>query len=442
MAKYVGNSQYDRPKRDFSEKLAIASEGVAKGIESYGKIKQAELAQKTLADPNSTSIQKAMALANLGQEKLGTEIFKKSADNETLSGIETRLRQNLGVNPAEPTRDRSWRPEIAQQETTAQPGAEGTGSPSQPGFSVNGPQNAARNPTALNQQAPNVDMNAGVPQGAPMPQGQQQQVDPKREAAAYEQAAHEAARAGNHPVATQYANKAKEVKKDIRQDKKFEHDIIRESIKDEQDIRKESAPYIEGVLNGYKGKKNTEAILNQMEELASSQKLTTPLMNSLLGAAGLPLGVLNNPDSEEFEKLSNNLTRDITKFYGARINQTEFVNFLKQIPTLNNSEEGRLRVVRNLKKMLNPIELEYKIMSDMMAKNGGKPFPNMNFHVTQAMEPTLDKWANEINHDMKEIKDVSTPLASNEVVMVFPDGSRKRVPKEEVGKWSQWGKLE
>ncbi len=214
MAKYVGNSQYDRPKRDFSEKMGIAAEGLAKGIEAYGKIKQTEVAKQTLANPKSTPIEKAMALASIGQEKLGTEIFKKSANDSTLSGIEERLRNNLGVNPAEEaTRDRSWRPEIAQQETTAQPGAEGTGSPTQPGFSVGSPQAAARNATALDQQAPN--MNGGVPQGGVMPQAQQQ-VDPQREAAAYEQAAQEAARAGNHPVATQYANKAKEINKGIR----------------------------------------------------------------------------------------------------------------------------------------------------------------------------------------------------------------------------------
>jgi hypothetical protein len=274
-----------------------------------------------------------------------------------------------------------------------------------------------------------------------VPQGQGQQQDPSNQASQMRSQAGQMnvirPGSGNALLA-----QAEAIDKDARESKRFQHDIIKDAKKEEKDIRKETSPYIEGVVTAYKGKKNQEAILNQMEQLASTKELTTPLMHSLMGAAGLPLGVLNNPDSEEFEKLSNNLTRDITKFYGARINQTEFINFLKQIPSLSNSEEGRLRVTRNLKRMLEPIELEYKIMSDMIGKNGGKPFPNMNFQVTQAMEPTLDKWASEINEDLKDVKDMSTPLASDEVAMVFPDGSRKRVPKAEVGKWSQWGKLE
>jgi len=438
MPKYVGNQEYLTPKRSFADKLAIASEGVSRGLQAFGQMKQQEEARRVLSDPNATPIQKATALANLGQEKLGVEVFKKSADQSLIADVEQRLNARLGrSNEAIPVTD-------AGPASVPQPGEGGT--PSQRPYTVGGPSSAARNAvqmsgglglTANQYQAP-----PEVPQGTPqnVPQAQPQ-VTPEDEIDAYDEAAQQLANS-KPSVSKYYENKANQIRKDVRQDRKFFREIERDAIKDEQDIRKESAPYIEGVLNAYKGSKNQEAILNQMDGLAKNRDLTTPLMNNLLGAIGMPLGILNNPDSEEFEKLSNNLTRDITKFYGARINQTEFVNFLKQIPTLNNSEEGRIRVISNLKKMLEPAGLEYRIMSEIMAENGGKPIPNMNFEVTKRMEPTLEKWASEINNDMHRLANQSTPLASDEVVMVFPDGARKRVPKSEVGKWSQWGKLE
>lgn len=220
MPKYVGNQEYLTPKRSFADKLAIASEGVAKGIQTYGQMKQMQEAKAVLADPKSTPIQQAMALASMGHEKIGSDVYKKSADQSLIADVESRLNQRLGRNIT---------PTTNEQVNTVQPGAEGTGSLTQPGFSPAGPQQAARNATALNQPqlrdpplrqpAPMMQNTPqGIPQSAPVPQ-----VTPLDQAEAYDQAAQELA-AAKPTVARFYENKANQIRKDVRADKKLAMD--------------------------------------------------------------------------------------------------------------------------------------------------------------------------------------------------------------------------
>lgn len=209
----------------------------------------------------------------------------------------------------------------------------------------------------------------------------------------------------------------------------------------EQDVRKETQKYVEKVLDSYQGSKTTAAILGQMEELADKDNLTTPLTTNLLGKLGLSLGVLNNPDSEEFEKLSNNLTRDIQKFYGSRILASEFNNFLKQIPTLQNSAEGKKRVIENLQKTLLPAQFEYQAYKDIIKENDGKRPTDLRERITERMEPLLDKWAEDFKSNVRKSDPSKVPEGT--LVIIAPDGRRVAVPKEHVASaLSQGGQLE
>lgn len=209
----------------------------------------------------------------------------------------------------------------------------------------------------------------------------------------------------------------------------------------EQDIRKETQKYVDNVLDKFQGAKTSEAILGQMDKLASEGGLTSPLMYNLLGKLGLPLGVLNNPNAEEFEKDTNFLTRDIQKFYGARILASEFQNFLKQLPSLSNSEEGRKRIIKNLQKVLLPATFEYKAYKEILKENGGKRPPNLREQVMERMEPLLDKWGAELKADIRKIDPAKVPEGT--LIIIAPDGRRVAVPKEHVaGALAQGGQLE
>lgn len=230
MAKYVGGSEYAQPK------VNPIQQGVLSGVQEISKQVQVARVQKLLDDPKASTIQKAMALASLGHEKLGSDLLKQQANQSALQQIQENLRQNLGMGQQESNpqgRDRSWLPDMSGRTPTirpnepvnqVQPGAEPQGTPSQPGFSPNAPAMAARNATALNTQG--VPQMGNVPQATPQVMPQQRQISLEQEAEAYENAAQQAAMLGNHPVAVQYANKANQIRKDARESAKMQRDVF------------------------------------------------------------------------------------------------------------------------------------------------------------------------------------------------------------------------
>lgn len=154
-----------------------------------------------------------------------------------------------------------------------------------------------------------------------------------------------------------------------------------------RDFRKE-------VSTNYKDALESEMRLNRMEELNKNGTLTGPSTAMILEKMGLPLGVLGNPDSEEFDKLSKDMLKNIRTYFGARINVVEVENFLKTIPSLLNSPEGRDRVINNLRMLLEPRKMmfdEYRKIKQE-SKESGKPMPiDLEETVIERIKPQLDE---------------------------------------------------
>lgn len=402
MAKYAGNIATQGPKRDFGEKLAIATQGISQAFQTYSQMKKNEEAQSVINDPKSTPIQKAMALANIGQEKLGTEVYKKAADTSVLSGIEQDLNIKLGriavpdntnVIPA----IRSSEP-IESTTTT------------QPGFSVTGPQRAAQNAMQVNQPREPVEQQQqqalAQPKAASQGQPQQQpQIDPIREAEAYDQAAMQAAK--DFPaVAARYENKANQIRKDVRaaeiEARQDARDARKETQQEEFEERKENASYRQRILNGIPQTKKLKAQIGRIEKLSEKAELT-PAAVKALNFFGIPIGSFDTANAQELEKLSNDLTATITSEYGNRILATEFNTFLKRIPTLLNSTEGRERIVRNMKLYADAAEAEQNAYQDIykMQKQSGIKHPIVKQEdVLEISEPKLDRIFDQLNSEL------------------------------------------
>lgn len=94
MSKYVGGMPTVQPK------VNPIQQGVLSGIENFQKSKATEQAKTIINDPNSTAIQKAMALANLGQEKLSSDFYKgsiKEAEIAAKTSTKSTIDQSLNT---------------------------------------------------------------------------------------------------------------------------------------------------------------------------------------------------------------------------------------------------------------------------------------------------------------------------------------------------------
>jgi hypothetical protein len=108
---------------------------------------------------------------------------------------------------------------------------------------------------------------------------------------------------------------------------------------------------------------------------------------------GLPISILGNPDSEEFDKLSKDLLKNIRTYFGSRINQVEVENFLKTIPSLMNSQEGRERIINNLQMLLEPRKLmydEYRNIKQESLKSGERLPIDLQETILDKIKPQLD----------------------------------------------------
>lgn len=160
---------------------------------------------------------------------------------------------------------------------------------------------------------------------------------------------------------------------------------------------KESKEWLKETNKKTKGTRETNARLNRMEKLLESGKLDNPLFASALDSlshglwgVGLNLKSLQSPESQEFEKLSNDMLKGIQDVFGSRILKTEVDNFLKTIPTLTQSDAGKKAVIDNLKLLNEATIAQDKVAKDIIKQNGGQIPPDLELMVDNELDSYLD----------------------------------------------------
>lgn len=162
-------------------------------------------------------------------------------------------------------------------------------------------------------------------------------------------------------------------------------------------------------------------VLNQMSNLNETEDLSSPQMQTLLEQLNLPTGWINNPSAEEFEKLSQQLMNDIQSTYGSRLNQLEVQNYMKQIPTLMNTKEGRKRVIKDLQNLNEARKIKYQTYQKI-SKNGTYLPVNLREMVTDQSQKRLQKAENELLESVQYFK----PLT------MYKNGTEYQIPANQV----------
>lgn len=194
-------------------------------------------------------------------------------------------------------------------------------------------------------------------------------------------------------------------------------------------------PFIDDVTKSYRGfESEMKPRLLQMQKLNTDQELISPTASVFLEQLGIPLGALSDPSNELFHKLSQDLLKGLPETYGSRILKVEVDNFLKTIPTLANSADGRRMIASNMLKLGEMKEVYYNAMRQKQKEliDEERPFPkDFEQAVFDQVKPQIDRINNEFLQ-MSEIKSVP----ENTIPFFAPDGSIKFVPKDQVD-WAQ-----
>jgi hypothetical protein len=168
----------------------------------------------------------------------------------------------------------------------------------------------------------------------------------------------------------------------------------------------------DNILQEAKSAKDSRRDLNRMEELNNEGKLDTPGYTAFLERSGLDIPALLNPESQEFQKIAQNFLRDAKTYYGGRVSNYEVQQFLRTIPSLSQSPEGRKRVIASLKNMTNAKIAYADTMIDIINENKKVPPRDLNEQIYMRIDDKLDKLAERFKKDLEK----SVPESQNGLV--------------------------
>ena len=111
----------------------------------------------------------------------------------------------------------------------------------------------------------------------------------------------------------------------------------------------------------------------------------------LFGGVGETTQKLLHKDVEEFEKLSADFAKDAKKYFGSRLTDADLTAFMRTIPTLAQTDYGKLKMINNLRAFLDLAHDEYKVMEEIISENNGERPKNLELEVHKRMKPRIDE---------------------------------------------------
>jgi hypothetical protein len=181
---------------------------------------------------------------------------------------------------------------------------------------------------------------------------------------------------------------------------------------------KESMAYVNDISKQYKAAEESNKRLNRMEHLIKKGNLPNStwyrffksasevgshgsdvlglgkivgILANPIGGAGLSAQRAKSSDVEEFEKLSADFIKNAKDFFPGRVTNTELESFLQTIPTLAQSDQGKLAIIENIKSFNKAAEVRDKALKAIIKANGGKRPANLSALVDELVGPELDK---------------------------------------------------
>lgn len=163
-----------------------------------------------------------------------------------------------------------------------------------------------------------------------------------------------------------------------------------------KDIRKEI------VDNKRSAQKDLNELKHQ-EELEKTGKLSTPLYYSALKRFHLDIpALLGSPESEAYIKSTQQFIGNARQIFGGRVTNFELEQFLKSVPTLENTPRGREIIQDQMKNIAQGKIVRYNAMEKILAENKGVPPFDLNEQIERVAGKKLDKLSKKFTRAIDE----------------------------------------
>jgi len=102
---------------------------------------------------------------------------------------------------------------------------------------------------------------------------------------------------------------------------------------------------------------------------------------------------LTSPDTEEFEKLSNQFIGGAKAIFGSRVTDNDLKAFMAQIPTLSNTDAGKKKIIHSMKIANEAEHIRADAMKEIIKENGGKRPFDLPLQVEERSKSEIEKLA-------------------------------------------------
>lgn len=150
------------------------------------------------------------------------------------------------------------------------------------------------------------------------------------------------------------------------------------------------------ILDGAERAREMKHKLKTMEALNEKGKMGSPMFAGVLKKIGLDFPALFSSDSQQFEKLSYDLSKGIQAYFGSRISQGTIEMFLQTVPRRSGTKEGRRVIIDGLIEMVEPAIQKEKVLNGIIEKNGGRLPDNFLYLLSRQMEKIREKTEDKI----------------------------------------------
>lgn len=198
----------------------------------------------------------------------------------------------------------------------------------------------------------------------------------------------------------------------------------------EVEAAKGTAKFVDDLRSQAQGARQQDAQLKRIKKLTLEDKASTiplqALSKVLEESFGIVPEILQNPTNEQIEKLSMDLVSGISKIFPGRILQSEFESYLRKLPRLLQTQEGRLAVVNNMLVLNEATQLRYDAYKELMK---GRRVPPLD--IQDRIESKISDRLEDIYIRFEEGLG-AVPPATSGTVRRYKDGTAYDVPEELV----------
>lgn len=201
--------------------------------------------------------------------------------------------------------------------------------------------------------------------------------------------------------------------KEVREARKEELERKKEARREREEAFKQTKDERKKWADEYKVAKQDFDTAKTLEELNQSGKLSTSGYNEFLSRSGLDLGALESPESIQFKSLAQTFMRGAKQYFGGNVSNREIELFLKTIPNLSQTPEGRKRILAGIKNMSRAKMAYFEEARKVIKQNKNIPPLDLLEQVEDRVEARAKKFAELFKRDIaKPVPEAQKPLVT------------------------------